>query len=224
MAYLMVQFGAQFFGYRNPINDLLFRNGAVPASQRITPTPGPSVPITAPGNFYASTEGQAIQATQTAITELSQPSNPNSLPLQVMPTYTPYPTPTPYPTLVFHSALVGQIYAVGYSYYFPPFGPPNCSKENWKDFYCEDTTASGLPWSDYIGKGVAVPIQWKDKIPLLSVIKVLDNVVMEGEYLVLDYCGDCIKPEGHIYLDFLDNRARLNWTVPLLVEVVSVPK
>jgi len=189
------------------------------AASYSTPTP---VLKTASGDFQASSDPrelaeQFLQATQEAV-ELppAQPTltpYPTLVPLQALPTLTPYPTQRP---------IVGDLIAVGYSYYWPPFGPPNCMMDNWHDNYCEDVTASGLRWSDYIGQGVAVPVQWVQdgSVPLGSTLRVHSPNEMIGDYLVLDVCGGCITPEGHVYVDFLDNRARLNWTVPLLVEVI----
>jgi hypothetical protein len=232
--YIMIQTGAGFFGFPNPINDLLFGSAEKRAAEKIarnSPVKVPEVPIVTPANFHSSSYGSDLPVTQTAIQAviISRSVTPDvggggvsavpDLPVQ-SPTLSP--TPSPIPTLRSYVNL-GKIWAIGYSYYFPPLGGINCAVQNWHDNYCDDVTASGLRWTEYIGKGVAVPVQWRDEIPLLSVVRVLDNVIMQGDYLVLDYCGDCIKKEGHVYFDFLDNRPRLNWTVPLLVQLISVP-
>lgn len=217
VSYAMISIGLGFFGVANPLNDLINNPKKFISSvggSAVTSTPYPEF---VDNKFYASSEGQSIQSTQTAITNYI---NLTATPPQS--TFTPYPTSTPYPTQIRVSS-VGLIFAIGYSYYFPPLGGVNCHPDNWHDNYCDDITASGEQWTKYIGRGVAVPVQWADKIPLMSVIRVLDNTVMEGEYTVVDFCGDCIKSEGHIYFDFLDNRPRLNWTVPLLVQIVSTP-
>lgn len=146
-------------------------------------------------------------------------------PVEDLPTLAPSPsptlteTPTPAPT----ARAEGVFYAFNYSYYWPPYGPPNCGAENWDEKHglCKDMTASGEQWTQHIGEGVAVPIQYKDEIPLLSTIRILSPLQLVGDYLVIDYCGGCVKPEGHIYLDFLDNRARANWTVPVLAQVIK---
>ena len=134
-------------------------------------------------------------------------------------TFTPYPTYTPFPT---QRPVVGRLMAVGYSYYWPPFGPPNCSDLNWHaDLnFCDDTTASGLRWTLYVGVAVAVPLEYREFILLGATVRVHSPSSMVGDYLVIDYCGSCIKEEGHIYFDFLDNRQRLAWTVPMLVEIL----
>jgi len=193
-----------------------FSNGpSASAIASYTPTPLPDYPLNDQGSFYSSSDPAAVVS----------PSGPAAVvPLasavQIQPTFTPYPTLTPYPT---QQPIVGQLLAIGYSYYWPPWGPPNCDLGNWheRENYCDDVTASGLPWSKYIGHGVAVPYEWRDIIPLGSTIRVHTPLEMIGDYIVLDFCGHCIKPEGHIYFDFLDNRARLNWTVPMLVEVIK---
>ncbi len=221
VSYLMFSYVSTFLGFHNPISK--FISGGSEKKQleneRIY-TPMPQEPILPPMSFYVSSEGQSLLATQTALVEILNP-----VPIStIQPTLTPLPTQTPYATQVKLSAL-GEVYAVGYSYYFPPFGPPNCSEENWHSEinYCDDMTASGKKWSEYLGIGVAVPYEWREKIPLGSVVRVLNNTVMQGDYEVIDYCGSCIKPEGHIYFDFLDKYPRLAWTVPLLIEVISVP-
>lgn len=215
--YFMASYIGGFLGMSNPLDD--FITGSSSAGVVATSTALPDYPLIVPPSFYASSEGQALSATQTALPMLVNPPTV----AYIQPTFTPYPTSTPYPEQPKINAL-GEVYAIGYSYYYPPLLGPNCHPDNViDDLYCKDITASGLPWSQYIGRGVAIPIQWADKIPLLSKIRVYNNLDMQGEYLVLDYCGDCIKPEGHIYFDFLDNRPRLNWTVPLLVEVIYIP-
>lgn len=210
--YFMGSYILRFMGFDNFGFDP-FAMSAGAASYTATPTPLPDYPLNDQGSFYASSDPNGyVGSTPTP------PGSPVPSVEQIQPTYTPYPTLTPYPT---QRPFFGKIMAIGYSYYYPPFGPPNCAQENWKDdMYCEDTTASGLPWSDYIGRGVAVPLAWADLIPLGSTVRVHSPDSMVGDYVVLDYCGGCIKPEGHIYFDFLDNRARLNWTVPMLVEII----
>lgn len=185
------------------------RNDAVIALTR-TPAPTlPAVPLATSQGFYSSSGGDVVAPDQAVVATAET--------LQVLPTYTPYPTFTPYPT---QRPVIGQFLAVGFSYYWPPFGPPNCSPENWHDNFCEDVTSCGLPWTDYIGRGVAVPLEWREIMPCGTTVRVHTPVEMVGDFIVLDYCGDCIKKEGHIYFDFLDNRARLNWTVPMLVEII----
>jgi len=176
-----------------------------------TSTPLPDYPINDQDGFYASSNPNDNLFADTPTPTVVYQAVPT---YTVMPTYTPYPTQQPY---------FGKLIAIGYSYYWPPFGPPNCGPENWHPEinFCDDMTASGLQWSLYVGHGVAVPVQWRNDIPLGSTIRVHSPASMVGDYLVLDYCGACIKPEGHIYFDFLDNRARLNWTVPMLVEVIK---
>jgi len=180
----------------------------------MTVTPAATVPDqpvnSQPGFSSSSADGVAVNITSTPAP---------AVPVFVQPTLTPYPTYTPYPT---QQPITGSLLAVGFSYYWPPWGPPNCDAGNWheRENYCDDVTASGLPWSKYVSHGVAIPYEWREQIPLGSTVRVHSPIEMIGDYIVLDYCGTCIKPEGHIYFDFLDNRARLNWTVPMLVEII----
>lgn len=214
--YFMGSYILRFMGFDNIGFDPFTHGGAASNSAVVTSTSLPNYPLNDQGSFHASS---------------GDPNSPGFTPvpsggvsvvstLQIQPTYTPLPTFTPYPTQI---PFFGSVIAIGYSYYWPPFGPPNCGAENWHPEinFCDDMTASGLQWSLYVGHGVAVPIQWKDDIPLGSTIRVHSPKEMVGDYLVLDFCGDCIKPEGHIYFDFLDNRPRLAWTVPMLVEVIK---
>lgn len=217
LLYFGLGFALRAFGLAElPTLDEMIRSGVV--SVIYTPTYTPTVtsitlqPTYTPSNFSSSSYNSSEQNAPTGGSDTAP------IPL----TFTPYPTYTPYPT---QPPIVGKLAAIGYSYYWPPWGPPNCAAENWHaDLnYCDDVTASGLPWSQYIGRAVAVPVQWRDWLPLGSSVRVHSPPEMVGLYLVIDYCGKCIKPEGHIYLDFLDNRARLNWTVPMLVEFIVLP-
>jgi hypothetical protein len=74
-----------------------------------------------------------------------------------------------------------------------------------------------------VERAVAVPIEWRDVIPLNSIVRIHSPEIMKGDYLVIDYCGDCIKKEGHIYFDFLSSRQILAWTVPMMAEVILQP-
>jgi hypothetical protein len=118
----------------------------------------------------------------------------------------------------------GQFFAFGYSYYYPPFGPPNCFGPNWIDGRCKDETSSGVKWSEYMGRGVALHPSRLDVWPFGTVIEVVSPYQVAGLYTVVDRCEGCIKPDvpGVEYIDFLDNRLRLVWTSPVLVRVVSL--
>lgn len=186
-------------------------------------TPLPDYPLATPHDFSSSTGNLPSSGDQAGVVS---PSNNNVAPAySLTPAFTPTVTPTPFPTIAPYSAYipVGKLVAVGYSYYWPPWGPPNCSDANWheKENYCDDTTASGLPWSQYVERAVAVPYEWRDVIPLQSIIRIHSPEIMRGDYLVIDYCGDCIKKEGHIYFDFLSSRQILAWTVPMMAEVIT---
>lgn len=214
VGYFMISYGASLFGIDlSSVNPLLKIAGVRSApSATFTPT---FVPTPPPSSFYASSENFAPSPVAVA-ENTSSPIAPQS-------TLTPYPTQTPYPTFIpYH---VGYTRAVGYSYYWPPFGPPNCSDENWKPEFsiCEDATRSGERWTQWIGRAVAIPVEWVEEIPMLSLIRIYaPPYEMAGDYLVIDTCGRCVTPNG-TYLDFLDNRQRLPWTYPLMMEVVCIP-
>jgi hypothetical protein len=198
------------------------REAEINATQNLYNTPLPDYPINTPNNFSASSgnlpSGQVVSGDVMAGGTITPT-------IYYTPTNSPTPTNTPFPTLQPFDAYlpVGKMVAVGYSYYWPPWGPPNCSYDNWheKENYCEDTTASGLPWSKYVERAVAVPVEWREIIPLHSVVRIHSPAIMKGDYLVIDYCGDCIKDEGHIYFDFLSARQILAWTVPMMAEVIT---
>lgn len=152
--------------------------------------------------------------------ERSTPSHEYSSFAQSTPTPTTAPTqePTPIPT---NKPPIETYRAVGYSYYYPPFGPPNCAPQNWddKNALCDDVTASGEKWSDWLGKGIAIPVQWKDDVPLMSTIRVHTPKILQGDYTVIDYCEDCIK-DGYVYVDFLSRNWVVKWTTPILIEII----
>lgn len=192
------------------------------AAENAFNTPLPNHPISTVGNFSASSGNLPSSDTVSGDDNKAIVGTPSN-------TFTPSPSPTvthtPFPTVAPYSAYipVGKMVAIGYSYYWPPWGPPNCGPENWheKENYCEDMTASGLPWSAYVERGVAIPLEWREVIPLRSIIRIHSPEIMRGDYLVIDYCGDCIKKEGHIYFDFLSSRQILAWTVPMMAEVIT---
>ena len=138
-------------------------------------------------------------------------------------TQTPYPTYTPYPSITPFSTPNNLSLTVQYSYYWPPLLGPNCHPENLKKTGgCKDVTASGLPWSHYRGRGVAIPLVWAGTVPLFSIVRVLSPVDLIGDYLVLDYCGACTKSEypDLVWLDFLDDTQRLQWSADMQVEIL----
>ena len=63
-----------------------------------------------------------------------------------------------------------------------------------------------MKWTEYKGKGVAIPIQWAGRVPFLSVVRVLSPLEFVGEYYVIDYCGACLKEDypNMVWFDFLD--------------------
>jgi len=170
---------------------------------------------------------------------------PSSTPF-MMATATPYPTYTPYPTftpsvdwlqgLATPTRNSFEPYQVNfvYSYYWPPLvSEPgmeaNCHPDNYlfpdwdaertKIIGCKDTTASGLPWSQYEqGKavdgyagGLAVPFYpdtFSPLYPMGTVLVVDSPMVIAGRYLVIDICSACddyIHTNGVLFLDFVDD-------------------
>ena len=214
--YVMASYLLTFFGIRL-YNPLLLGVGRADVSPPPLVASVDDMTIT-PSSFHASTIDGVVVSTPDLVPLAGSPGKQ-----EIQSTYTPLPTSTPYPVQVRPYSL-GYVYAVGYSYYWPPYGPPNCSDENWKAEWniCEDTTASGEKWTLWIGRGIAVPIQWRDDIPLMSVVRITGNIAVQGDYTVIDYCGRCIKDDGFVYVDFLSNRQVLPWTVPLLMEVIYV--
>jgi hypothetical protein len=207
--------------FKNVLQDQLH------ATETALYTPLPDYPIATPNDFSASSGN--LPSSAAGEDKAGVPGSPDVVvPVDnFSPTPVPTITATPFPTIAPYTAYlpVGKLVAVGYSYYWPPWGPPNCSADNWhdKENYCEDTTASGLPWSHYVERAVAVPVEWRDVIPLMSIVRIHSPEIMKGDYLVIDYCGDCIKKEGHIYFDFLSSRQILAWTVPMMAEVIIQP-
>lgn len=138
-----------------------------------------------------------------------------TLTLSPIPAPSPTPTPTPTPTLIPIPAIptLPPVYAGAYSYYYPPLGGANCHPANWSDERqsCADVTASGLPWTAYIGRGVAIPPSRWDAWRL-CVLTVLYPPTIAGDYLIIDVCPACEQGD---YLDFLDSAQRLPWTYPV---------
>lgn len=132
---------------------------------------------------------------------------------------TPTPAPTPVPT---SPVKYSDVYTVGYSYYNPALGGVNCHSSNWDGKKCADTTASGIKWSDYIGKAVAVPPSWYCAgLGYGSILTVLTPSSLAGDYLVIDLCSGCESfywDDGNFRIDFLDTSQKLTWAYP--VEVV----
>ena len=178
------------------------------------------------------------------------------------PTQTPYPTYTPYPTptsILYMSpvpAPTKQNFDPGgvnwvFSYYYPDLVgvdfekySVNCHTDNLiyndmntKVIGCKNTSASGLPWKDfvmyhsvypeYIG-GVAVPYfpgSYDPIYPMGSIIKIESPTIMAGDYLVMDICPGCddfFTDKGVLFLDFLAKGLPENVTFWDPVRVVSV--
>jgi hypothetical protein len=134
------------------------------------------------------------------------PSGPTATPTPSGPTATPTPSgPTATP------ALLG----LAYSYYYPPLGPPNCHSANWSDDGCADVTASGLPWSKWLGRAVALHPDMLAACPLGSVLRVYYPDVIAGDYLVLDVCPGCAS-DNRYWVDFLARSQVLDWGYPVV--------
>jgi len=217
-SYVIANYLMSFLGISTNKIDPFKRKETPTAAEIATPQIVPDAPIMPPSDFHSSSSGSI----PSSITLTPQDYVVQST---LTPSLIPTITNTPFPTIAPFSAYipVGRLVAVGYSYYWPPWGPPNCSEDNWheKENYCDDTTASGLPWSKYVERAVAVPYEWHEVIPLNSIVRIHSPEIMRGDYLVIDYCGDCIKDEGHIYFDFLSARQILAWTVPMMAEVIQ---
>ena len=131
----------------------------------------------------------------------------------LVPTATSSPVPSP-------TVLAHMVVTVGYSYYWPPFGPPNCDNANWDGTTCKDISASGLPWSAFVGRGMTIPYQWKEAVPLRSWVHVSGPPEVAGDWFVMDYCGDCLRSDRPLpNVDFLQSKQALPWNVPILIEI-----
>ena len=99
----------------------------------------------------------------------------------------------------------------GYSYYYPPLGGVNCGTWDDNTGTCADVTASGLPWSSYLGRGVALHPDMLAVCPLMSILHVSSPVDVAGDYIVLDVCPGCyFEGKGYLF-DFLSDRQVLPW-------------
>ena len=162
---------------------------------------------------------------------------------QEVPTQTPYPTYTPYPTptsILYMSpvpAATKQNFDPRgvnwvFSYYYPDLIAEdferykvNCHEGNWiwndlhtKVIGCKNTSASGLPWKDYLlyhsnvdefAGGVAVPYfpgSYDPIYPMGTIIKIDSPSIMAGDFLVMDICPGCddfFSDKGVLFLDFV---------------------
>jgi hypothetical protein len=138
------------------------------------------------------------------------------------------PSPVPSPTAAATATPVYQQVEVLYSYYNPSLGGINCHSANWDGVRCADTTASGIRWSEYIGRGVAVPPSWVSSgLGFGSVLRVVEPSSIAGDYTVIDLCNMCEPsywPDGKWRLDFLDTRQRLTWAYPVRLLIVAIVK
>jgi hypothetical protein len=132
----------------------------------------------------------------------------------------PVPSVTPTPNY--------QEVDVEYSYYNPSLGGINCHSANWDGHRCADTTASGIRWSEYVGRGVAIPPSWlSDGMGYGSILRVVDPGSIAGDYTVIDLCSGCEAgnwADNKWRLDFLDTAQRLTWAYPVKVLLISIVK
>lgn len=200
---------------------------------------------------------QPIEMTATAIYNLSIPPTSTPLPVRSYPTaqfdaqnaayklhltaqaVTVEPTFTPLPPIDAGGSAPaippadgggggdGMWFARSYSYYNPSFGPPNCHTANWDGYRCADTTASGLRWSDYIRRGVAMH---RDDLAVMGLgigaqIEVVSPQSIAGIYTIVDVCPDCRK-DGYQWIDFLDYSCGIQsggacrWGYPVLFRLL----
>jgi hypothetical protein len=154
-------------------------------------------------------------------------------PITITPSVTPTSaTPTPTITLSADTAVTPspqyQTLDFLYSYYYPPLGGVNCHSNNWTGSTCADTTASGAHWSDYVGRGLAVPPSWfKAGLGFGSIVRVLSPDVLAGDYTVIDICCGCEADnwtDGQFRFDFLDDAQKLQWAYPIHAEIFNLVK
>lgn len=133
------------------------------------------------------------------------------------------PTAEPVPT---EQVPEYQIEHVAYSYYDPDLGGVNCHVDNWNGYTCEDTTASGISWRDYIDQGVAIPPSWyAGGMGYGSIIRVTEPEVMRGDYTVIDLCSACEKEfwnDGQYRFDFLSQQQKLPWAYMVEIQLISL--
>lgn len=123
--YFMGSYALRFMGFDSSGWDPFTRSGSASAMSASTGTPLPNYPLNDQGSFHASSDPNFVPST-------ALPADVAPVPavVQIQPTYTPLPTLTPYPT---QQPFFGRIIAIGYSYYWPPWGPPNCDAGNWHE-------------------------------------------------------------------------------------------
>lgn len=137
--------------------------------------------------------------------------------VELTPTETPTPTLTPtiIPTFTVQPIVNKDIYRFKYSYYYPALGGVNCHPDNWNEEKqtCKNLTASGIGWIENIGRGVAIAPSLLKDLPYGTRLDVVSPESIKGIYYVIDLCGACDNspPGEYKWIDFLDNKQRLNW-------------
>jgi hypothetical protein len=106
-------------------------------------------------------------------------------------------------------------YKFRYSYYNPDLGGVNCHTDNWdiENEKCADVTASGKSWKQNMYRGIAVHYDQLFDLPFGTIVEVIKPAELKGFYEIIDICPGCNpRPDDpHYYIDFLDDRQRLNW-------------
>ena len=137
------------------------------------------------------------------------------------PTYTSTPRPTDNPQT---KTPYANVYHIAYSYYNPNLGGVNCHTANWTGSRCNDTTASGIKWSDYLDRGVALPPSYLQVLGYGSRILVTSPDPMKGIYTVVDMCCGCEAAnwkDNTYRLDFLSLTQKLTWAYPVTFQVLD---
>jgi hypothetical protein len=226
VSYFMISYGLNLFG---------ISNSAFDPFKFFHPTPTPT-PFVLPTLTRVAVP--AVQYHSSSVLSL--------------PTYTPYPTytplvpwmqSTPKPTL--NSFTPDQVHWV-FSYYYPDLLGVNCHQSNYEynkfgtPVSCANTSASGLPWRDYLfGRsrdphyvgGVAVPYYPGTRnpiYPMRAVVTVTSPAIIAGDWLVMDICpacGDYQSSYGVLFLDFLSNGMPqgINFWSPVTISKVVYP-
>lgn len=152
-------------------------------------------------------------------------ATPEFVTATMAPTITPYPTATGLPATVTPTPAYQSVHVL-YSYYNPDLGGVNCHSANWDGSKCADTTASGIKWSEYMGRGVAIAPSWYNAgLGYGSILRVVAPDAIAGDYTVIDLCSGCEAnnwPDRQYRLDFLDDRQRLTWAYPVDLLIINV--
>jgi hypothetical protein len=140
----------------------------------------------------------------------------------IIPSATPVFVRSATPSLV--PSATSQVYKVGYSYYNPSLGGVNCHTANWDGVRCADVTSSGIRWSDYMGRAVALAPSWLRVIGYGTVLHVSSPAPMVGDFTVIDMCCGCEAAnwsDNNFRVDFLALKQALQWNYPVVFFIKS---